>query len=89
VLPFRLLRPDADTDFLTFSLADAITGALSSLESLVVRSPLAVAHFAAEVPDLKAIADDAGVDVALSGTILRAGDQLRSARSSLSFPAER
>jgi len=77
VLPFRLLRADAEFDFLTFSLADAITNSLSSLESLVIRSPLAAARFAADVPDLNAIARDAGVDVVLSGTILRAGDRLR------------
>ena len=48
VLPFRLLRPDADIDFLGFSLADAITNSLSSLESLVVRSSLAAARFAVD-----------------------------------------
>ena len=41
VLPFRLLRPDAEIDFLAFSLADAVTNSLSPLESLVVRSTLA------------------------------------------------
>ena len=40
VLPFRLLRPDADTDFLAFSLPDAVSAALSSLESVIVRSSL-------------------------------------------------
>ena len=38
VLPFRMLRPDPEIDFLSFSLADAITASLGSLESLVVRS---------------------------------------------------
>jgi serine/threonine protein kinase/tetratricopeptide (TPR) repeat protein len=87
VLPFRLLRPDADTDFLTFSLADAITGALSSLESLVVRSPLAMAHVAAGVPGLKVIAEEADVDVALSGTVLRAGDELRVSAQLITVPS--
>lgn len=41
VLPFRLLRPDAEIDFLAFSLADAVANSLSPLESLVVRSTLA------------------------------------------------
>jgi serine/threonine protein kinase len=77
VLPFRWLRPDTEFAFLTFSLADAITNSLSSLESIVIRSPLAAARFAADVPDLNAIAREADVDVALSGTILRAGDRLR------------
>ena len=46
VLPFRFLRPDAEFDFLAFSLADAVTNSLSPLESLVVRSTLAAARFA-------------------------------------------
>src|SRR5688572_15404922 len=43
VLPFRILRPDPETDFLSFSLADALTSALSGLQSLVVRSSVAAA----------------------------------------------
>jgi serine/threonine protein kinase len=77
VLPFRLLRPDAEIDFLGFSLADAITNSLSSLESLVVRSSLAATRFAAAVPDLTAIASELNVDVLLTGTLLRVGEQLR------------
>lgn len=77
VLPFRLLRPDPEIDFLAFSLAEAITNSLSPLESLVVRSTLAAAKYAADVPDLKAIAADANVDIVLAGTLLRAGNQLR------------
>ena len=87
VLPFRLLRPDAEIDFLAFSLADAVTNSLSSLESLVVRSALAAARFAAEVPDLKAIASEANVDVVLSGTLLRGGDVLRVSAQLLEAPA--
>ena len=76
-LPFRVLRPDPDTDFLAFSLADAITTSLSHLDSLVVRSSLAAAQYASETPDLKTIARDANVDVVLTGTLMRAGDQIR------------
>jgi serine/threonine protein kinase len=38
VLPFRMLRPDPEIDFLAFSLPDAITNSLFGLTSLVVRS---------------------------------------------------
>src|SRR5690348_11020771 len=34
VLPFRMLRPDPETDFLAFSLPDALTTSLSVLKSL-------------------------------------------------------
>ena len=37
VLPFRILRPDAETDFLAFSLPDAVAASLANLESVVVR----------------------------------------------------
>jgi eukaryotic-like serine/threonine-protein kinase len=77
VLPFRLLRADPEIDFLGFSLADAITTSLSALASLVVRSSLAAAKFAAELPDLQKIAREADVDAVLSGTLLRAGSQVR------------
>jgi serine/threonine protein kinase len=38
VLPFRVLRPDPETDFLAFSLPDAIATSLSGTGSLIVRS---------------------------------------------------
>ncbi|HZM27234.1 MAG TPA: FlgO family outer membrane protein, partial [Gemmatimonadales bacterium] len=77
VLPFRILRSDPETDFLAFSLADAITISLSGLESLLVRSTLTAARFGGDTPDLRALAGQADVDIVLTGTLLRAGDQLR------------
>jgi serine/threonine protein kinase/tetratricopeptide (TPR) repeat protein len=77
-LPFRMLRPDADLDFLSFSLPDAIGSSLAGLQSLVVRSTLAGAKYTTgDTIDLKSIAADLGVDVALCGTLLRAGDAVR------------
>lgn len=77
VLPFRTSRSDPDTDFLAFSLPDAITTSLSGIPSLVVRSSATAAKFAGEAPDFKALAVDAGVDRVVTGTLLRSGDQLR------------
>lgn len=77
VVPFRMLRPDADTEFLAFSLPDALAASLSGLESLVVRSSMAAAKFAGEVIDLKQVAADTDVDMVVTGTLLRAGDQVR------------
>lgn len=87
VLPFRVLRPDPETDFLAFSLADAVTSGLSGLQSLVVRSSLAASRFASDAPDLKAIATEAEVDAVLVGTLLRAGDQLRVSSQLVEAPA--
>ena len=50
VLPFRVLRSDPETDFLAFSLPDAIAASLAGLSSLVVRSSLAAARFAGASP---------------------------------------
>lgn len=77
VLPFRVLRPDTETDFLAFSLPDAVATSLSGRGSLMVRSSATAARFAPETPDLQALAAEADVDRVVIGTLLRAGDQLR------------
>jgi eukaryotic-like serine/threonine-protein kinase len=77
VLPFRLLRPDPEIDFLGFGLADAISASLSGSETLVVRSSLAAARYEGAIPDLTVLAAETDVDLVVSGTMLRAGDQIR------------
>ena len=77
VLPFRLLRPDSEMDFLAFSLADAIASVLSGFSSLVVRSTMAASPFVGTAPDLRALATALDVDVVLAGTLLHSGGQVR------------
>ena len=86
VLPFRVLRPDPETDFLAFSLADAIATSLSGIGSLVVRSSATAARFAGESPDLKAIAAEADVDRVVMGTLVRSGNELRAAAQLVEAP---
>jgi serine/threonine protein kinase/tetratricopeptide (TPR) repeat protein len=86
-LPFRVLRPDAETDFLAFSLPDAITTSLTGTRNLLVRSSAAAARFDPQAPDLRRLAADADVDLALIGTILRAGSQLRATAQLVEAPA--
>jgi serine/threonine protein kinase/tetratricopeptide (TPR) repeat protein len=86
VLPFRILRPDPETDFLAFSLPDAITTSLSGTGSLIVRSSAVAARFGGDVPDLKALATDANVDRVVIGTLLRSGDQLRAVTQLVEAP---
>ena len=76
VLPFRILRADPETDFLAFSLPDALTGSLSGLRSLVVRSSMAAARFAGDA-EPRRIAAEADVDMIVSGTLLRSGGEIR------------
>ena len=77
VLPFRMLKPDPELDFLSFSLPDALTASLSALNSVVVRSSLVAAKFVGDTPDLSRIGREARVDFIVSGTILRAGGEVR------------
>jgi serine/threonine-protein kinase len=87
VLPFRVLRPDPETDFLAFSLADAISTSLSGSGSLIVRSSATAARFPGDAPDLKALAVDADVDRVVMGTLLRSGDQLRATAQLVEAPS--
>ena len=87
VLPFRILRPEPSIDFLAFSLPDAITVALSGLESLVVRSTLAAASYAGDQLDLRALATEANVDAVVAGTLLPAGGQIRVSVQIIEIPS--
>ena len=77
VLPFRILRPDPATDFLAFSLPEAMATSLSGLKSIVVRSSLAASRFVAGTSDLKTIAAEVHVDLIVTGTLLSTGDEIR------------
>jgi DNA-binding winged helix-turn-helix (wHTH) protein len=78
VLPFRLLKADADVDFLGCSLADAITSSLAGYQSLVVRSSLTSMRYRFEQElDVRRAASELSVDLLLTGTLLRVGDDLR------------
>jgi eukaryotic-like serine/threonine-protein kinase len=87
VLPFRLLKPDREIEYLVVSLADALVSSLSGLESLVVRSMLKSARYAHTLPDLSAVAADLAVDVVLTGSILRINESLRISAELVSVPA--
>jgi DNA-binding winged helix-turn-helix (wHTH) protein/tetratricopeptide (TPR) repeat protein len=79
VLPFRILRPDSETDFLAFSLPDALTSALGGLQSLVVRSSMTAARFTRDTVAPSQIGIEADVDAIVTGTLLRAGQEVRVA----------
>jgi TolB-like protein len=86
VLPFRVLRSDPETDFLAYSLPDAIATSLSGVSALVVRSSAMAARFAGDAPDLKLLASEADVDRVVMGTLLRAGDQVRATAQLVEAP---
>src|SRR5947207_10609263 len=79
VLPFRLLRPDPETEFLAFSLPDALTSSLGGLQSLVVRSSMTAARFGSDPTAPDRIGVEADVDAIVTGTLLRSGPEIRVA----------
>lgn len=76
VLPFRVLRPDPEVDFLAFGLPDAVASTLMGLESLVLRSPPHLEGRPERI-DPREIAREAEVDLVLSGSVARVGDRVR------------
>jgi TolB-like protein/DNA-binding winged helix-turn-helix (wHTH) protein len=77
VLPFQNLRANAESDFLGFSLADAVITKLGYISELTVRPSYAVQKYKAQVIDTRRIASELNVDTLLIGTFLREGDDLR------------
>ncbi len=75
-LPFRVLKGDEETDFLAYSLPDAISSSLSGIDSLVVRSSLVASRFEGS-RDPRRIATEAEVDAILTGSVMRVGDRIR------------
>ncbi|MEP6783204.1 MAG: hypothetical protein ABI983_06010, partial [Acidobacteriota bacterium] len=88
VLPFRLLREDAEIDFLEGALPGAITSSLSNLPNLLVRSNLAAAHYGSTADPIR-VGADLDVNHVLTGTILRAGSRLRVACQLIEAPGGR
>lgn len=76
-LPFVILRGDDRIAFLSHSLPESISGSLSGLRSLTVRSALLAERLAEGRADPRRIAAEADVDMVLAGSILCDGDRLR------------
>lgn len=87
VLPFRMLRADSEMNFLAFSVPDAVAGALSLLDSVVVSSPTSAARYSHRTLDMKQIAEEAQAEAVLTGTILHAGNGIRVTCELLEVPS--
>jgi serine/threonine protein kinase/tetratricopeptide (TPR) repeat protein len=87
VLPFRMLRPDANLDFLSYSLPDAIVGSLAGVSSLVVRSSLTASQYSAGSVDIARVAAEQDVNAIVTGTILASGGRLRVSAQLTEMPA--
>ena len=77
VLPFQNLRANAESDFLGFSLADAVITRLGYVSELAVRPSYAVQKYKTQAIDIRRVASELNVDTVLTGTFLREADDLR------------
>ncbi|MCI0338279.1 MAG: winged helix-turn-helix domain-containing protein [Acidobacteria bacterium] len=77
VLPFRNLKPDPSTDFLGFSLADAVITKLNYINSLTVRPSAYVYKYRNQEIEPQRVANELNVDILLTGTFLKEGDNIR------------
>ena len=73
VLPFRLLRPDPEIDFLRLGLADALGTSLAGHDDIIVRSALALPAAVASSDDVLKTGGELDADYVLTGTVLRSG----------------
>ena len=77
ILPFTNIKQDKENDFLGFALSDEIINRLGYLKSIVVRPSGSVRKYQGTEADLNQIGSDLDVDLVLTGSYLRNGDQLR------------
>ncbi len=77
VLPFHNVGQDSGSDFLGFSLADAVITKLGYVSSLSVRPSSAVEKYRNQSIDIRKVAADLNVDTLLTGNFIREGDNFR------------
>ena len=77
ILPFQNANKDPSSDFLGFSLADAIIAKLGYVSTLTVRPSSSIQKYREQAPDISKVAAELNVDTLLTGTFVREGDDLR------------
>ena len=77
VLPFRNLREDPQTDFLGFSLADAVITKLAYISALTVRPSSSVERYRNQTINPQTVAAELNVGTLLTSSFIKDGDDLR------------
>jgi TolB-like protein len=77
VLPFKLLTPNPEDDYLSVALADAVINRLGANGELLVRPTRAVAGYAKQAIDPLTVARELNVQVIVEGSIQKFGQRLR------------
>ncbi len=76
VLPFRNVKQDPQTDFLGFSLADAVITKLGYLDALTVRPSSSIEKYRNQAIDVRRVARELKVGTLLTGSFLKDGNDL-------------
>jgi eukaryotic-like serine/threonine-protein kinase len=77
VLPFKLLTPNPDDEYLMVALADPVINRLSASGDLLVRPMSAVMRYTKQTTDLMLAARELDVGVLVDGSIQKFGQRLR------------
>ena len=77
VLPFSGLKPDPDTDFLGFALADQVIGSLAYIKTLLIKPSSAIRKYQGPAVDQATAAKELNVDYLLTGYYLKEAGTLR------------
>ena len=77
VLPFRPIAAEPHDEYLELGMADALITKLSSVRQVTVRPTSAVLKYMGREADALAVGRELRVDAVLTGTVQRAGDELR------------
>jgi len=77
VLPFQLLTPNPDDEYLSIALADAVINRLSATGVLLLRPVSAVMRYRGQNVDFMLAARELNVELIVEGSIQRLGQKLR------------
>jgi adenylate cyclase len=77
VLPFHNSKPNLETDYLGFALADQIIGDLRYFKNIVVRPSSSVRKYEKKVVDSKTVGEELHVSYVLNGNYLIENDSIR------------
>ncbi len=77
VLPFKLLTPNPEDDYLSVALADALINQLSGNRDLLVRPTHSVLRYARQSVEPRDAACDLAAEVVVEGSVQKLGHRLR------------
>lgn len=89
ILPFVNLKPDSDSDFLSFSLANAVAVKLANVHTLVVRPSAYVYKYRNQQADPQKAAEELKVNTLLTGSYLKEDDKLYITAQLIDTPSGR